>query len=138
MTTYKNPQNGHTETVGSGASIGVLSFGALYLAARGLWGHFVIWLLLVAIPAIASGGPLLLLSLPAVLIGYAIAIQGILSRRYLRNGWVRVDQNAAASIPDQTWYRKCPYCAEEVLAEAIKCKHCHSELEPIEVAPPAH
>ena len=25
--------------------------------------------------------------------------------------------------------RKCPYCAEEVKAEAVKCKHCGSELE---------
>ena len=33
--------------------------------------------------------------------------------------------------PAQIWYRKCPYCAEEVLAEAIKCKHCFSELVPI-------
>ena len=27
--------------------------------------------------------------------------------------------------------RKCPYCAEEVKAEAMKCKHCGSELTPL-------
>lgn len=25
-------------------------------------------------------------------------------------------------------YRKCPFCAESVRREALKCKHCHSEL----------
>ena len=27
--------------------------------------------------------------------------------------------------------RRCPFCAEEVRVEAIKCKHCGSELPPV-------
>lgn len=27
-------------------------------------------------------------------------------------------------------YKTCPYCAEQVRAAAIKCKHCGSELQP--------
>jgi hypothetical protein len=28
-------------------------------------------------------------------------------------------------------YRECPFCAEEIRAQAIKCKHCGSEVEPL-------
>ena len=31
--------------------------------------------------------------------------------------------------PDEPTHKQCPYCAEVVLIEAIKCKHCHSELQ---------
>jgi hypothetical protein len=28
-------------------------------------------------------------------------------------------------------FKKCPFCAESVRKEAIKCKHCHSDLKTI-------
>lgn len=54
-------------------------------------------------------------------------------------------------VPIDEWYaqqngvawsefRKCPFCAEEIRSEAIKCKHCGSEVEaipkPAPVPPP--
>ncbi len=31
---------------------------------------------------------------------------------------------------------KCPFCKEQILEGAIKCKHCHSELKALEKEEP--
>lgn len=41
------------------------------------------------------------------------------------------DPQAAAAAAEPT--RKCPECAETVLAAARKCKHCGAELQPLQV-----
>ncbi|MFE2005673.1 hypothetical protein ACFW6U_09800 [Pseudomonas guariconensis] len=47
-----------------------------------------------------------------------------------------VDQQKSIEIAKKfgssSLYRKCPFCAEVVQREAIKCKHCKSDLEPVQ------
>jgi len=37
-------------------------------------------------------------------------------------------EDAAVAMGEYGDYRKCPFCAESVRKEAIRCRHCHSEL----------
>jgi hypothetical protein len=37
---------------------------------------------------------------------------------------------ATESKPHVSTIRKCPFCAETILSDAILCKHCHSKVDP--------
>lgn len=81
---FVNPANGHQEEVNGYSSLLVLLFGGLYLIAKGLWTHVLIWLVTAVGLSIAIGVPI-----PAFVVGiiYAFLIQGILEAKYLREGW---------------------------------------------------
>lgn len=135
--TFRNPANGHTEQVSNESWFYVIVFGALYLAYRGLWIHFFIWTVLVVGFAAATGGPGLIIALPIATIVYGCTIRSILANSYLRRGWEEVADTGSAS-PVQNGVssnglRECPFCAELIKAQAIKCKHCGSEVEPVPV-----
>lgn len=132
--TFENPANGHREAVGSAQSILAFLFCGPYLLLKGLWGHFAVVVLFIA-PAAYAGGPVVAL-VASLVIGffYALAIQSIISGKYLRAGWLEIaktssgEEKKATGKPDQ---RACPFCGEDVLAVAIKCKHCGSSIEPV-------
>lgn len=145
--TFQNPANNHEETVSTGASMGAFFLGWIYLAFKGLWGHFFIWFLVVGIPAIVVDRYTFILTIPLLSIFYGLAIQGILSTRYLRRGWREVGDSAdvidavpamstvapatstaAPQQPAEAETKACPYCAETIKAAAIRCKHCQADL----------
>jgi hypothetical protein len=152
--TFQNPANNHNESVGMGSSAGAFFFGPIYLVYKGLWAHAFIWLLVVILPAALSGEPIFIFTGPAASLFYGLGIQQILAGRYLRQGWKEVTSGpsfdtqelavttaALLSTPDPRLPRAkpvpastagptkiCPFCAEEVKAAAVKCKHCQSEL----------
>lgn len=155
--TFENPANGYREEIGTSAYFGMFFLGCIYLAYKGPWKHIFIWLLVVGIPAIGSGGPFLLLSLPITTVIYTILIPGILEKDYFRRGWKdasaldwdrrpganeRPDltKNSASNKPNAhdsdaprelgaaQATKTCKYCAEEIKVHAIKCKHCQSDL----------
>lgn len=76
--------------------------------------------------------------IPALLAWYWISVPGalaapvvaIIALLLLPSRWTTEsqDQLAAANEDYSVDYRKCPYCAEAVRKEAIKCRHCQSDI----------
>ncbi|MCE5182358.1 MAG: hypothetical protein LLG15_11200 [Betaproteobacteria bacterium] len=140
---FKNPANGHTEDC-SAPWLWVLFFGALYLLVAGLWAHVIIYLL-IGIVSFASMGPPATVIMILVNLIYAMFAGQIVRNSYMRKGWIEVTHkpitststsiSTSESISSAPENKKCPFCAELVKAEAIKCKHCGSELPLIEVKP---
>ncbi|WP_071984596.1 zinc ribbon domain-containing protein [Pseudomonas putida] len=133
--TFRNPANGHVEEVSGEAAGLVILLGPIYLAFKGLWGHFFLWLLVVGGFSLATGGYGIVFALPIATIAYAATINKMIVNSYLRRGWqevhVEADQTTGQAVVTVSGQRECPYCAELIKAQAKKCKHCGSEVEPL-------
>lgn len=132
---FKNPENGYIESR-SAPWLWAFLFSGLYLMAVGAWRVFFV-LLFIAIGSYAAMGPsATMLMVLANLILSAMAGE-IVRSVYMRKGWMDLSvdsgqSSTGAAIDIPSGLRKCPYCAEEIKIEAIKCKHCGSTVEAIE------
>ncbi len=87
MATYRNPQNGYTESVTPLSVLGAGVLGPIWFGLQGLWAHAVISVvLIIAFSSFFLFWPLILV----VWVLYAIAAPFILARSFLRRGWQRV------------------------------------------------
>lgn len=139
MRVFENPANGYRETLSGNEGIFVILFGPFYLRSKGLVIPAMLCLVLVFMGFVAGLNAALLFGFIAN-IGYAFCVNDLLAKKYLRNGWREVKKpgdvsNSTSNINQvcsaNPGIRECPYCAEEIKAAAIKCKHCGSEVVPL-------
>jgi len=148
MRMFENPANGHRESVAWSDGLAAALFGIFYLAFKGLWSITFIWLAAAFILIGGMGGSGFIILFP-IQLGLACAVPSSLANRYLQRGWreVRGDEPTARHIPpvsdpdpverflsrqqapEQNHDTKpCPFCAEDIKAAAIRCKHCQADL----------
>ena len=77
---FRNPSNGYEENVGR-AWLWCLLFGPVYFAAKGIWGHAAISLLLAILTSYVFGFFISWFI-------YPFFANAIVRKHYLRNGWV--------------------------------------------------
>lgn len=131
---FVNPQGTFNETIGPLTNISVLVFGGVAMLVLGLWAHAFIWFLLAIIAAFFGGFAGAAIAAGMLSILYARIVDDLIAEKYLRKGWREVtgsyshDQSSSAPGVEVPRLKNCPYCAEEIKFEAIKCKHCGSNL----------
>jgi len=96
MTTFRNPQNGHTMRVSTAMTpIWAALFGWAYWVYQGIWTHAVLSGIAYAVLIATGLWPLIVV----VMIVYAATALGIVDRHYLMRGWQRADLGPAPSSP---------------------------------------
>lgn len=97
MAKFKNTINNHVETVDFSDSLQVLILGPFTLLSRGLTGHGFFWFFVVSIIYLISPhfARITFSVVSAVILNllYSVSIQRLLSQKFLRLGWVKLESN---------------------------------------------
>lgn len=69
------------------------------------------------------------------LLGFIFPVLGIIAALVVGPPTRKVDEQgraAAVALGESADYRKCPFCAEAIRKEAVKCRYCQSDVPPLE------
>ncbi|MDH0749531.1 hypothetical protein N5D61_24710 [Pseudomonas sp. GD03842] len=68
-----------------------------------------------------------------VVLGFFLSVFALIALWFLPPLGIddKKSQEIARKFGVSARYRKCPFCAELVQKEAIRCKHCQADLPPI-------
>lgn len=133
---FVNPTNGHVEEKRVPA-LWCFLFGVFYFLVSGIWVHALIMFLISVVLFASLGAPAILLVFVMDVI-YCFFARAIVEHHYLRRGWEKLSDGDSTRMSVASGARKCPFCAEVIRYEAIKCRHCGSDLivaHPAEVKP---
>lgn len=145
---FRNPENGDVVEITRMSCIATFFLGPLFLLANGFTWHALAWLGLAFGPAFVWSGDVLIVSIPATCLLYALLIRLLQVNQLRTAGWLPTRADAVPSTHQRgyaapspgpvdanaTRMKACTYCKQPIRIEAVRCRHCLATLHPLQSA----